>query len=64
MLNHDTPKIKSRKIFFFLTNCQILLSIRLNMLTKQKRKFNIKSGMPFNEFSLVPDRTGQFTVMN
>lgn len=42
MLNHDTPGIKSQVIF--LTNCQILLSIRLNMLTKQKKNLTLDQG--------------------
>ena len=42
MLNHDTPGIKSHVIF--LTNCQILLSIRLNMLNKQKKNLTLDQG--------------------
>ena len=51
MLNHDTPKINSRKIFF-LTNCQILLSIRLNMLTKQKKNLTLDQGCRLMSFRL------------
>ena len=39
LLNHDTSGIKSQ--VNFLTNCQILLSIRRNMLTKQKKTLTL-----------------------
>lgn len=42
MLNHDTPGIKCQVIF--LKNCQILLSIRLNMLTKQNKNLTLDQG--------------------
>ena len=42
VINHDTPGIKCHVIF--LTNCQILLSIRLNMLTKQKKNLTLDQG--------------------
>ena len=42
VINHDAPGIKCQVIF--LTNCQILLSIRLNMLTKQKKNLTLDQG--------------------
>ena len=50
MLNHDNPGIKSHVIF--LTNCQILLSIRLNMLNKQKKNLTLDQGWRLMSFRL------------
>lgn len=50
MLNHDTPGIKFPKIF--LTNGQILLLIRLNMLTKQKKNLTLDQGCRLMSFRL------------